>query len=72
MSSRQAEFEVLCRDNGGSKTVVGKFGDSSTDANKGVEDALGYKLSTFVGPLASESDTEDDAGNRGCGGRLLP
>ena len=63
---------MLGRNNGGAKIVVGKFGDSLTDGNKGVEDALGYKLSTFVGPLASESDTEDDAGNRGCGGRLLP
>ena len=72
MSSRQAEFEVLGRKNGGAKTVVGTLEDSLTGANKGVEDALGYKLSIITGPLASVSNTVDDAGNRGCGECLLP
>ena len=72
MSSRQAEFEVLGRNNGGTKTVVGKFEDSLAGANKGIEDALRNKLSIISGPLAPVSNTVNDAGNRGCGECLLP
>ena len=72
MSSRQAEFEVPDGNNGGAKIVVGKSEYSLADANKVIVDALGYKLSITSGPLASVSDTVDDAGNRGCGECLLP
>ena len=72
MSSRQAEFEVLGRNNGGAKIVVGEFEDSLAGAHKGIEDALGYKLSIISGPLASVSNTVGDTGKRGCGGCLLP
>ena len=72
MSSRQAEFKVLGRNNGGAKIVVGKFEDYLTGANKGIEDALGYKLFIISGPLMSVSNTVDDAENRGCGECLLP
>ena len=72
MPSRQAKFEVFGRIKGGAKLDVGEFEDSLSGDNKGVEDALRYILSVISGPIASESDTVDDTGNRGCGECLLP
>ena len=63
MSSRQADFEVLGRNNGGAEIVVSKIEDSLTGMNKEIEDALGCKLTIISGPITSVSHTVDDAGN---------
>ena len=72
MSSRQAEFEVLGRNNRGAGIVVGEFDDSLTSMNEEIEGALGCKLTMIPGPITSVPHTVDDAGNRGCEGCLLP
>ena len=63
MSSRQAEFEMLGRNNGGAGIIVGKLEYSLTGMNNEIEDALGCKLIVISGPITSVSHTEDDAGN---------
>ena len=71
VSSRQAGFEVLGRNNGGAEVVVGKLEDSLTCMNKGIEGALGCDLTIVSGPILSVSQADDGAGKRGCGKDLL-
>ena len=65
MSSRQAGFELLGRNNEGANIAIGKVEDSLPGKSEGIEDALGNALSIISGSIAPESNIWNEAGRRG-------